>query len=97
LEPQFSPDGNTIAFTSSRSGNHEIWVCDREGRNPMQLTAFGGPAPGSPRWSPDNRWIAFDSPKAGNSDIYIISADGGAPHRLTDGPSNNTRPSGRAF
>ncbi len=66
LEPQFSPDGTKIVFSSARSGNYEIWVCDREGRNPVQLTSFNGPELGSPRWSPDSRWIAFDSPKAGN-------------------------------
>lgn len=92
-EPQFSPDGKKIAFSSSRSGNYEIWVCDGEGRNPAQLTSFGSSYPGSPRWSPDSRWIAFDSPKAGEMDIYVISADGGAPRRLTLGPFGSVRPS----
>jgi Tol biopolymer transport system component len=93
MEPQFSPDGTKIAFTSSRSGGDEIWVCDREGHNPVQLTAFGGSPLGSPRWSPDSQWIAFDSPKAGNSDIYLISSERGPPRRLTSGPANHTRPS----
>jgi Tol biopolymer transport system component len=93
-EPQFSPDGTKIAFGSARSGNYEILVCDREGRNPVQLTSFNGHQLGSPRWSPDSRWIAFDSAKAGNQDIYVISADGGPPRRLTSGPSNNARPAG---
>ena len=92
-EPQFSPDGKKIAFTSSRAGNYEIWVSDREGRNPVQLTSFNGPQLGSPRWSPDSRWIAFDCPQKGNSDIFVLSADGGAPRRLTSGPSNSVRPS----
>jgi Tol biopolymer transport system component len=92
-EPQYSPDGKKIVFTSSRSGSYEIWVCDGEGRNPVQLTSSNGPQLGSPRWSPDSHWIAFDSPKAGNSDIYVISADGGPTRRLTSGPSNNVRPS----
>jgi len=93
MEPQFSPDGKKIAFSSSRSGNFEVWVCDGEGRTPVQLTSFAGPIVGSPRWSPDSRWIAFDSPKAGNSDIYVTSANGGLPRRLTAGPFNHVRPS----
>jgi Tol biopolymer transport system component len=93
MEPQFSPDGKKIAFNSSRSGSYEIWMCGREGRNPVQLTSFGGPFIGSPRWSPDSRWIAFENPQAGNDDIYVISADGGQPRRLTSGPSSNVRPS----
>jgi eukaryotic-like serine/threonine-protein kinase len=92
-EPQFSPDGTRIVFYSDRSGSSEIWVCDREGRNPVQLTSSNGPNVGSPRWSPDGRWIAFDNTKAGNSDIYVISADGGQPRLLTSGTSNNVRPS----
>jgi Tol biopolymer transport system component/DNA-binding winged helix-turn-helix (wHTH) protein len=92
-EPQFSSDGTKIAFSSSRSGKYEIWVCDNEGRNPVQLTSFNGPEVGSPRLSPDARWIAFDSDKAGKYDIYVVSTAGGQPHRLTSGPSLNERPS----
>jgi len=92
-EPQFSPDGTRIVFGSARSGNYEIWVCDSEGRNPVQLTSFGRVGIGSPRSSPDSRWVAFDSPKAGNYDIYVINVDGGQPRRLTSGPSKNVRPS----
>lgn len=93
MEPQFSPDGKRVAFNSSRSGNYEIWVCDRNGANPVQLTSLNGPIVGSPRWSPDSQWIAFDGSKGGNSDIYVIRADGGPVHRMTTGPSNNVRPS----
>jgi eukaryotic-like serine/threonine-protein kinase len=92
-EPQFSPDGNKIVFTSTRSGITAIWVCDRNGLNPVELVSQDGAEMGSPRWSPDSRWIAFDSPKAGNSDIYVISAEGGKVRPLTSGSSNNIRPS----
>jgi Tol biopolymer transport system component/DNA-binding winged helix-turn-helix (wHTH) protein len=91
-EPQFSPDGMKIAFGSSRSGTYEVWACDREGRNPVQLTYLNGIA-GSPRWSPDSRWIAFDGGKVDDIDIYIISVDGGPPRRLTSGRCKNARPS----
>jgi len=92
-EPQFSPDGKRIAFGSTRSGSYEVWVCDSEGLNPVQLTSFGGPAVGSPRWSPDGRWIAFDSTREGQRDIYAVSAEGGGARRLTTEPSQDVRPS----
>jgi dipeptidyl aminopeptidase/acylaminoacyl peptidase len=81
--PQFSPDGKRIVFHSSRSGSYEVWVCDSDGSNPVQLTAFGGPLTGTSRWSPDARQIAFDSRAEGrHADIYVIKAEGGSPAEL---------------
>ena len=81
--PQFSPDGKSIAFASERSGSPEIWMCDSEGRNPIQLTSFGGPEAGTPRWSPDGKELAFDSHAKGDADIYLLSVEGGVPRRIT--------------
>jgi Tol biopolymer transport system component len=91
--PSISPDGKRIAFVSKRTGNEEIWVCDRDGGRPVQLTAFKGPGTGTPRWSPDGRSIAFDSLAAGNPNIYVMSANGDASRRLTTGPWGNFMPS----
>lgn len=81
--PRYSPDGKRIAFSSNRSGNYEIWVCESDGSNPMQLTFFEGPLVGSPNWSPDGRVIVFDSRVRGNADIYAVPSAGGSPTRLT--------------
>ncbi len=91
--PQFSPDGKSIVFGSTRSGSTEIWLCDSEGQQLRQLTSMGGPLTGTPRWSPDSRQIAFDSRSQGNADIYVISVEGGAPRRLTTEASEDVVPS----
>jgi Tol biopolymer transport system component/serine/threonine protein kinase len=91
--PQFSPDGRRVAFMSNRSGSKEIWACDAEGKNLVQLTNFGGPHTDTPSWSPDGRLIAFTSFPGGNGDIYVVNADGGSPRRLTTEPSAETEPS----
>ena len=90
--PQYSPDGKSIVFGSTRSGSFEIWLCGSEGQQPRQLTTMGGPLTGTPRWSPDSRQIAFDSRSQGNADIYVISVEGGAPRRLTTEPSEDVVP-----
>jgi Tol biopolymer transport system component/DNA-binding winged helix-turn-helix (wHTH) protein len=90
--PQFSPDGKRIAFHSNRSGSVEIWVCDADGRHPLQLTSLGSHS-GTPRWSPDSRIIAFDSRASERADIYVIDAEGGVPRRLTTEPSDDVVPS----
>jgi Tol biopolymer transport system component/DNA-binding winged helix-turn-helix (wHTH) protein len=91
--PDYSPDGKRIVFVSDRTGSLELWLCDSEGANPLQLTNFGGPHLGTPRWSPDGLWIAFDFGLEGNQEIFIVSADGGKPRRLTTDPAFDGLPS----
>jgi Tol biopolymer transport system component len=91
-----SPDGQRIVFISNRSGSFEIWVCEADGSNPVQLSHFGdssGDEPGSPRWSPDGRYVAFDLFTEGQRDIAVVSAEGGRPRRLTREASQDAIPS----
>ncbi len=78
--------GKTIVLASDRTGSWEIWVCDSDGSNPVQLTSFRGPRTGTPRWSPDGQRIAFDSRPQGRSDIFIIGAEGICLFRVTGDP-----------
>ncbi len=88
--PQFSPDGKRVAFSSSRSGGIEIWIAGADGSGPLQLTSLA--ITGSPRWSPDGSRIAFDAVADGNADIYVIDVAGGPPRRLTSDPAEDIVP-----
>ena len=91
--PQVSPDGKKLAFTSDRSGTFQIWLADLNGSNPAQLTSFSSPMTASPRWSPDGQQVAFDSLAGSNRDVYIARADGsGSPRRITEEPWEDARP-----
>ena len=91
---RFSPDGKRIVFASNRSGTMEIWVCDADGSNALQLTSFNVPRTvGTPRWSPDAQSIVFDSRPGGNADIFVVGASGGAPRQITADPSEDVVPS----
>jgi Tol biopolymer transport system component len=93
--PQFSPDGERVAFTSTRSGRPEIWVVDAQGGDPLRLTSLGREGyAGAPRWSPDGSTIAFDfGDSKGEVDIYAISSSGGLPRRVTTSSAIDAMPS----
>jgi eukaryotic-like serine/threonine-protein kinase len=91
--PQFSPDSERIAFASDRSGTHEIWVCNHDGTNSIQLTSFNGPHVGGPRWSPDGKQILFEVKTSSISHIYIVNVEAGIPQRVTTDPSDEGLPS----
>lgn len=80
LTPDFSPDGKKVAFQSNRSGDYAIWISERDGSNPVQLTSFGH----DPHWSPDGKQILFTARHENKSAsaLYIVSAQGGKPRQL---------------
>ncbi len=80
--PQFSPDGEWIAFSSDRAGSTDIWVGRRDGSDLRRLTFLDGFA-GTPRWSPDGEWIAFDlRPPSSEPDIWLARVAGGETRKL---------------
>ncbi len=69
--PSWSPGGEKILFTSSRSGNPDLWIMNSDGSGtPEQIT--DNPAHDDRgKFSPNGRYIAFASDRDGPTDIWL--------------------------
>ncbi|HEU5350076.1 MAG TPA: S9 family peptidase [Terracidiphilus sp.] len=59
-DPQFSPDGRSISFLSSRPGpakGNQVWLLDRRGGEAHQLTAITSQDIHGYLWSPDSKQL----------------------------------------
>jgi TolB protein len=85
ITPAWSPNGKDIAYSSSRSGDPEIWVADANGALARRITSFRGPDV-SPVFNPrTGSQIAWISGRTGLPQLYIMDTDGSAVQRMTDG------------
>ena len=90
LNPDFSPNGRELIFTSYKKGNADLFKRSLSStaeipvsnRNGLNITGA---------WSPDGSKIALSLSKDGNAEIYTITRDGSNPLRLTINHSHITR------
>jgi dipeptidyl aminopeptidase/acylaminoacyl peptidase len=96
-DPQISPDGSLIAFTSQQCNSETnttsstIWFVHSKagkGETPWQVTNGGQEEKQAahdlaPRWSPDGNTLAFLSDRSGSMQIYLLPMHGGEARQLT--------------
>ncbi|OGF44274.1 MAG: hypothetical protein A2231_02070 [Candidatus Firestonebacteria bacterium RIFOXYA2_FULL_40_8] len=73
--PRSSPNGSKILYTSSTSGNDEVYVMYKDGSGVINLTNNAG-TDRDAFWSPDGTQIVFASNRTGNFEIFKMNADG---------------------
>ena len=79
--PLFSPDGHHLAFTSTRTGNGDVYVVSLATGELTRLT-FDDANDQVTGWSADGKWIYFSSTShdvSGMNDVYRVGANGGTP------------------
>ncbi|MEP0547796.1 MAG: amidohydrolase family protein [Rhodothermales bacterium] len=89
IQPRFSPDGTEIAFTSDRAGGDNLWVADRDGENPRQVTEEDFRLVNGPAWTPDGSYLLgrkhFTSTRSlGAGEVWMYHTAGGAGLGLTE-------------
>jgi Tol biopolymer transport system component len=89
----YSPNGENVAFTSTRSGSPELWLADANGGSARRLTSFGGALMGKASWSPDGQWLTFHARPEGQADAFVMPSIGGKVRRLTMDATDDTMPS----
>jgi imidazolonepropionase-like amidohydrolase/Tol biopolymer transport system component len=88
MQPRFSPDGKRIAFTSDRAGGDNIWVVNRDGSAPTQVSKESFRLTNSPAWAPDGDFIAarkhFTGTRSlGSGEIWLYHRAGGDGVQMT--------------
>lgn len=85
---QFSPGGKFVSFISNRSGSPQIWICDRDGTNPRQITRFERAHIENPCWSYDERYVAFTAAPGSRAGIHIADVETGEVRCLSTAASH---------
>ena len=89
MQPKYSPDGRQIAFTSDRGGGDNIWVMNRDGSSPTQVSKETFRLVNQPDWSPDGQFIVgrkhFTSSRSlGAGEMWMWHRSGGGGVQLTE-------------
>lgn len=95
FQPRFSPDGNTIAFISDRSGGDNLWLMNADGSDPRAVTDESEHLVHNPSWSPDGQYLVakkgFVSTRSiPAGEIWLFHRGGGDGVQLIERPDGET-------
>ncbi len=75
VNPEWSPDGRQIAFSSNRSGDYDVFIKPVTGMVEERLLAAVAGQELVEDWSQDGRWLAFSNALGGNPDVWVLPLD----------------------
>jgi TolB protein len=91
INPTWSPDARSIAYTSFRRGLPNIFISNIYQGTLDELTKNAANN-FTPAWSPDGTRLCFASTRDGNSELYVVNRDGSGLRRLTSHPAADITP-----
>ncbi|MDE0898512.1 MAG: amidohydrolase family protein [Longimicrobiales bacterium] len=95
-QPRFSPDGQTVAFISDRSGGDGLWTISVDKADTVRVTKGNNSAYQSPEWTPDGDYILATKQNPGQGKMWMYHRKGGGGAQLIEEPEN-ARTTGAAF
>ena len=81
-QPVYAPDGETILFSSNRSGNLDLWTVNTRSGAVRQLTDDEA-RDWDPAYVGDGSKIVWSSDRGGNLEIWIANADGSGARQVS--------------
>ena len=91
-QPQFSPDGKTLAFTGQSGGRDVLYLLDVKSRKVSKRFDLSLDQISSPSFSPDGRRIVLSGMRQGMSDLYTVSLDQPGYQQLTKDMHGDLQP-----
>ena len=91
LSPNFSPNGQSVVYTSLEPAGSAIYVTDLRGASRRVVPPSGLNI--SPTFTPDGKGIAYAHGDDFGTELFVVGAGGGASRRISIGRgSDNTSP-----
>lgn len=85
--PRYSPDGKSIAFSSDRDGNDNVWILNMDKKDTIQITKETHDNIVSVEWTPDGNYLIVS--KGGRTNkLYMFHKNGGGGSQLITEPKN---------
>ena len=90
VQPRFSPDGESVAFISDRSGGDNLWTMRLDMTDTTQVSRGNNSLFLSPEWVPDGEYIVVSRSGGlgGTANLYMYNAERSSPITIPGAPTS---------